>query len=215
MAKVQLSKKERITRRRRRRRQLIGLLFAGLFCIGLGTVVVGGVQLVRGFFSNDMEIEDFIVLIRPLVEMDPTSFSSIDKANPDILREAAIWAALEYEGKEKYYDEQEQKTLVPAVDVEIYAAKMYGPSYVMEHKSFTRMGVAYEYNSVTNTYFVPIAASRTEVYTPEIVSITSKKNTKVLLVAYIMNNEVKKHQEYVMIRGANGYYLFSIRDVVE
>jgi len=52
---------------------------------------------------------------------------------------------------------------------------------------------------------------------PEVQKISTKGNTKILLVAYKhesadLGTGVIKYKEYVMIKGSSGYYLYSIRE---
>ena len=237
MPRVQLSKKERLIKRRRIRRQLLGLTVLILVCVGIGTIAVGGVNLVKSFVGTGAQAEDFKTLILPVVEIDPPIFSNIGSANPDILREAAIWAALENENKEKYFKEVTDEegmisllTVIPAIDVDTYANKLFGPSCRLEHKTFTRKGtgVTYEYQSESNSYIIPPDAESANYY-PIIQNITTSRNTKVLLVAYATSTDrnntdayydarfgyleiTDKRLEYVMIKGPNGYYLSAIRE---
>lgn len=223
MAKEQVSKKDRINMRKRIRRQLIGLFFTFLVVVGIVSIVTAGVRFVGSLFDDSGDKEEFNVLIAPLVALDPSPFSSIDKANDNTLMEAAIWAALSYEDTTKYARTPEGLIILPSIDVAKYATRMYGPSYMVNHRSIGSLDMEFTYESGQDAYIVPIT-SLSSSYTPRVEEITTSGNTKILRVAYaqrsgssadvITNPDsqvIAKYMEYVMIKDANGYYIYAVR----
>lgn len=224
MAKVQATKKERINKAKRRRRQFTGLVFTALVIIGIATIVSMLAGYVAKLFDDSDEKLNYEKLIRPIVALDPPTFSSITNASPGILVEAAIWAALGDTEDLTKYPREEGMIVLPEIDVAKYAAKMYGPSFQYENKDYQRLDVVYVYRADLKGYLIPIT-SQSNSYTPVVEKITTSGNTKVLLVAYtrasavtgelIMDpnaRETVKYKEYVMIKGTSGYYLYSIRE---
>lgn len=223
MAKEQVSKKERIHRRKRIRRQAIGLVFAFFVVVGIVSILTLGVRYISSFFDDSGDKEEFQLLIAPLVALDPSPFSSIDKANDDTLMEAAIWAALSYEDTTKYNRTPEGLIILPSIDVVKHATRMYGPSYSVNHRSIGSLDMEFTYESGQDAYIVPIT-SLSSSYTPIVEEITTSGNTKILRVAYaqrsgssgdIITNPdsqvIAKYMEYVMIKDANGYYIYAVR----
>ncbi len=219
-----ITKKERQKRRKRRRRQFVGFLVLFLCVVGAATIVTLGVGLVNRYFSEEENYADYEQLIAPIVSLDPAPFSSIDKANEDVLLEAAIWAALDYEDTTKYSLDEFGAILLPTVDIDTYVSKMYGPSFRLEHHTFTDLDLEYVYDSATGCYTIPVT-SQSGSYTPKVENVVTSGNTKVLTVAYMQNQSsaaetvasgsdvqtAVKTMEYVMLRDSQGYYLYAIR----
>ncbi|MEA5051228.1 MAG: hypothetical protein VB021_07110 [Oscillospiraceae bacterium] len=224
MSDTPVTKKERKKRRQRRRRQFVGLMVFVLCVVGAATIITGAVTLAKHYFSEEENYGDYEQLIAPIVSLDPAPFSSIDKADKNILLEAAIWAALDYEDTSKYSLDEYGAILLPSVDVDTYITKMYGPSFKIEHATFSDLDLEYKYDDATGCYTIPVT-SQSGSYTPKIQSITTSGNTKVLTVAYMQNQgsaaetvasgsdvqSAVKTMEYVMLRDSSGYYLYAIR----
>ena len=224
MAKTQTSKSDRLKRRKRRRRQLTGLMFAVLVLIGIASIVSFLTGYAARFFDDSSEKEEFEALIAPLVSLDPSTFSSIENANPGTLMEAAIWASLNNNDLSIFSRNADGLIMLPETEVALYAAKMYGPGFAVQHRTFTSIDITYEYDPAAKVYIIPIT-SQSNTYTPVIEKITTSGNTKILLVAYMQQSGlsadmildpnkmiVAKYREYVMIKNAGAYYLYAIRE---
>ncbi|MEA4912307.1 MAG: hypothetical protein VB092_06845 [Oscillospiraceae bacterium] len=224
MSDTPATKKERQKRRQRRRRQFVGLFVLILCVVGAATIIVGGVRLAKHYFSEEENYGDYEQLIAPIVSLDPAPFSSIDKADKNMLLEAAIWAALDYEDTSKYQLDEYGAILLPAIDVDTYITKMFGPSFKLEHQTFSDLDLEYKYDASSGCYTIPVT-SQSGSYTPKVENITTSGNTKVLTVAYLQNQgsaadtvasgsdvqTTAKTMEYVMLKDTNGYYLYAIR----
>ena len=224
MAKTQISKSDRIKRRKRRRRQMTGLVFAILVVIGAGWIISSLTGGVSKLFDNTSEKEEYETLIAPLVALDPTTFSSLENANQSTLMEAAVWAALNNNDLSTFSRNADGLIQLPDTEVALYAAKMYGPNFALQHRTFTSIDMTYEYSASSKVYIIPIT-SQSNSYTPVVEKITTSGNTKILLVAYMQQSStsadmilnpdqmfVAKYREYVMIRNSGEYYLYSIRE---
>ncbi|MEG2677287.1 MAG: hypothetical protein RR933_04130 [Oscillospiraceae bacterium] len=217
--------KEKRDRARRFRRQALGVFFVCLAVIGAGTIIFGaGNFIYSAFFDDTSDKQNFQELIAPLVSMDPTPFESIEDANQDILLEASIWAALEYEDTSKYTRNEYDAIILPSVDVERYITKMYGPSYVIAHHSFFDLDIEFVYDSDLSAYIIPIT-SQSGSYIPFVEDIKSSGKSKILTVAYMQYSTssvdivtdssaqtVSKYMEYVMRKDSKGYYIYAVRE---
>ncbi len=222
MAKQPLTKKEKMQRSKRRRRQLVGMLFVVLASVGAVSIIVASATHIAGLFDDTEDKQDFQRLIAPLVALDPAPFASIDEANADTLLEASIWAALTYEDTTKYERNEHSAIILPAVDVDRYANAMYGPSYKIEHHTFSDLDITFEYLPDTAAYVIPIT-SQSGSYTPIVETITSSGNTKTLHVAYMQASAYaadvvvdadaitfEKYMDFTMIKQSKGYYIYAI-----
>lgn len=227
MAKAKLTKKERQKRSQRRRRQISGLVFICLALIGVGTIITLGIRYIGSMFDDTEVRQDYQKLIAPLVAMDPVPFDSFEDANGDILLEAAIWAALDYEDTTKYERNEAGSLLLPSVEVERYYSAMYGPSHTVEHHSFTDLDIEFIYVAETSSYVIPIT-SQGGSYTPVVESISGTGSERILRVAYMQGSTsaaevvidagaqtVVKYMEYVMKRDSGGYYIDGVREPAE
>ena len=86
------TKEETARHNRRLRRQLLGAVLTVLMVVGLVTVVSAGVQGVAALFDDTEEKEEFAARLNTLVMLDPVPFGTLDQADPQVLKTAAVWA---------------------------------------------------------------------------------------------------------------------------
>ena len=227
MAKIKdpVAAKERHNRIRRFRRQTLGFVFCLLALIGAGTIVYGAVHYVHSTFFDDTEDRQaYQQLIAPLVSMDPAPFDSLENADQDMLLEAAIWAALDYEDTTKYDRNEYDSIILPTVDVERYLSRMYGPSYTVEHHSFFDLDIEFVYDASLSAYIIPIT-SQSGSYMPRIEQIENSGSTRLLTVAYLQHSTlasdivtesdavtVSKYMEYILLRESGEYYIYAVQE---
>lgn len=227
MAQTKLTKKERQKLAQRRRRQLSGLLFICLALIGAGTIVALAARYIGSLLDDSETKQDYQRLIAPLVAMDPAPFASLEEANPDMLLESAIWAALDYEDTSKYERNEAGSIMLPTEDVERYYSAMYGPSQTLEHRSFADLDIEFLYISESSCYVIPIT-SQSGSFIPRVESIGGSGAERVLRVAYMQGSTsaaevvadssaqtVVKYMEFVMKRDKGGYYIGAVREAAE
>ncbi len=217
--------KQRRNRARRFRRQSLGFLVSVLTLIGAGTVVWGVARLVHNtFFDDTQDRQAYQVLIAPLVAMDPAPFESLDNADPDLLLEAAIWAALDYEDTAKYSRNEYDQIILPTVDVERYLSRMYGSAYPISHHSFFDLDIEFVYDEALSAYIIPIT-SQSGSYMPRVVEIKNSGSSRILTVAYLQYSTssvdivtdsgaqtVSKYMEFVLARESGEYHIQSLRE---
>ncbi|MEG1181748.1 MAG: hypothetical protein RSD39_06940, partial [Oscillospiraceae bacterium] len=155
----------------------------------------------------------------------PAPFDSIEKADHDMLLQAAIWATITGEDTTKYERNEEGKMILPTVDIDRYATKMYGSNYTITHKSFTDLDFKFEYVADKQAYLIPITG-QVGSFMPVVESIEKNGNTKTLTVAYMYYSNatsvvpegsqaeqaVAKRMEYVMLKEGREYYLYAVVD---
>ena len=225
MAKVQLTKAQKAKRRRYRARQLRGAVLLFLALIGVYHIASGIVAGVRTAMGNDEDRESYTALIAPLVSLDPVPFESIDKANPTMLLQSAVWAAVRGEDTSKYARTETDQLLVPVVDVQRYFTRMYGSDVSPTYETFTDGDLTFEYVAESDAYIIPITG-QVGSYTPQITDMKQSGSTIVLTVAYMEyessslvvdptsdmdEQKAVKTMEYVLLREGSDYHIYTVQ----
>lgn len=222
MAKKRMTKEEIIKRNRRIRRKLIGAVFLVFALIGVAAVLTLAVQgVIRSMDDTNIRAA-YEETYYTLVALDPVPFSISESPPDDLLLEAAIWATVRGENLDKYSRNEDGALLLPAVDVEKYAAAMYSSSYVIEHRTFTDVDLEFVYDITTKLYTIPLT-SLINLYEPNIISMKTSGGTRVLTVQYLSaadsdvyagsaaTQTVVKTMEYVLVREDGEYRLSAVR----
>lgn len=232
MAKARLTKEQRIKKAKRFRRKLTGLIFLLLAMIGVAAIVVVIVNRVNVALDDTDEKLEYEQLFSALVSLDPAEFNSIENADMDKLKEAAIFTTLEFENTEKYEMDEFGRIILPVVDIERYATRLFGSRVSLVHGTFGQDGTKDPNTGVDNTGYIYLPeqeayaippASTAGSYIPVVESIQRSGNTKTLLIAYAqvdtsgtgMYNpdtmSIAKYREYVLIKEGSDFHLYSIR----
>lgn len=225
MAKVKYTKAQKARKRRRRIRQLRGaifLLFAFIGMLAIASLVIGKLRTVT---NDDEQKQEFAKIIAPLVAMDPVPFESVDKANPEMLKQTSIWAVIYNENTSKYLRNESDQLLIPAVDVDRYFRKLFGEGTLPEHSTFTVGDLTFEFDEETQSYVIPIT-SLSSPYYPRVTDIDSSGSTKTLTVEYLSYSDqpgivvvpggddgvqVVKKMEYILLKDGSEYRIYSVR----
>ena len=235
---------EQTTARSRRRRGAapIGGLFILLAVIGLVTVLFLCVKLTIKTIDNTAHKEAFEEQILPVLIFDPVPFENPTDLDNLVLLRSALWSVLLGDKRGSFQYDATNSIRVPASDVDVAAAKLFGPDVKLEHTSFGNYELSYTYDEDANMYVVPVAGL-SGVYTPRVEKITKKSSDVLeLTVGYIppdtvwtadqrqvaMNTpeqeklaaqskdgvKADKYMIYEMTKLKNGgYYISAIRDV--
>ncbi len=183
--------------------------------------MIGKVKTVSN--DDDQKLE-FARLIAPLVSLDPVPFESVEKAKPEMLETASIWAVIYNEDTSKYVRNENEQLLIPTVDVDRYFKRMFGSAALPEHATFTDGDLTYEYDEESDSYIIPIT-SLSGSYYPRIADINSSGGTRILTVEYIIYSDpvgivvpgeetvtqVYKTMEYVLLKEGSDYHIYSVR----
>ena len=151
--------------KRRRWRQTLGLLITVLVLIGFITVLRAGVGLVANLFDDTAQKQEYEDKLEGLVLFDPMPFDGIENIDDLTLREAAVWGCVysiqETQGSFDNYntDPDTEQLLLPSVDVDAYLAKLVGPSFKMNHKTFEMEDMTVEFDETTQCYKIPVTGS--------------------------------------------------------
>jgi len=215
-------------KRRRRYAAPIGGLFIALAIIGVIAVVVTSIDLTGKVLDNSNEKEKIGTLIRPVVMFDPVPFETpTDLENRQLLL-YSMWANLGSEKRNTYSYDENAELIVPASDLEVAAANLFGPDIVLTHETFGDYQTTYYYDEERNIYNVPVSA-QLYVYTPQVESIElASRDVYNVKVGYIPpqgdawttdfsgnKNQptAEKSMIYVMQKTRNGYYILALRDL--
>ncbi len=220
------AKEEQARRNRRRMRQLIGLALSVLVVVGAVSIVRSGINVAKNLMDDSSETEAYNRRILPLVWFDVLPFESLAEADPNAIKQAVIWGVLNELGKTVEYDDLGQP-LVPAVEVDRFAAQLFGPDYKLEHGSFNDpvQNLSYTYDPATNMY-AATATGLTPLYTSTVVAIERlpggiKKVTAGYVSTLNSNDELiatpdlshpSKYMDYFFRRDGNEYYLYALRN---
>lgn len=211
-------------KRRRRIAAPLGGLFVALAVIGVITVVVTSIRMTFSFLDNDSEKRRFEDIIRPVVMFNPGPFENpVDIEMPSLLR-CAMWAALTSDKRSTYEYSDSIELIVPATDLDVAAARMFGPEVTLTHTTFGDYDITYSYIEEEGVYKFPTNALY--VYSPRVMEITKDGEFYNLLVAYIPpadawtsysggdSTEIQpdKYMIYVMRKSGDTYHIAKVQD---
>lgn len=179
---------EKPIRRPRRSRYTapVGGAFIVLAIVGLVAVVWGSIQLTRGLLDNSKEVEKLERMLMPVVMFDPVPFDKVEDADPVMVLQASLWTTLYSEKRDSYTTDDNSRMLVPASDVEVACAKLFGTSSILHHQSFGDLENTFVYDEENKLYRVPVMATA-GYYSPSLEKgdITKKGNIIELRVGYV------------------------------
>lgn len=172
-----ISQQEHERHKRRRARQWLGLAICLLVLIGAFTVISAAVGGVAILFDDTDEKLEYEQRLQALVMLDPLPFDDLDQADPALLKEAAIWAAVSTAqssatGLDAYErDPNTDSLLLPAVEVDAAAASLLGADYKLTHETFGTVSgdMTFEYDEEKQCYLIPVTG-QVGMYTPKVKS---------------------------------------------
>ncbi len=223
----QLLRKEAQNRRRKRRtRQLLGFVLSILIVVGAVSIVSGASNLVKDLRDHTAEYDDYAKRVEPLVWFDLLPFDSLETADPNALKQVAIWGVLN-DSKTAIELTEKGEPMIPAIEIDQYAKALFGPDYKIEHGAFEDQveNLVYTYDEESEMYTAP-ATGLTPQYLGEVVDIERQAGgVKRVTVGYISttgsNNELVaaadlkravKYMDYFFRKGDGGYYLFALQN---
>lgn len=224
------TKLNRTHHKRRRFAAPVGGVFLVLVVIGIIAVVLLSLDFTRKMIDNSNQKADFEKQILPVLMFDPVPFERATDVDNLVLLQDSVWAALLGDKRGSYQYDETGMISVPASDVEVAAAKLFGPDVVLEHQSFGNIiDTSYIYDEETKTYRIPVMG-QTGLYTPRVVKIEKKSgNVLELTVGYIPpasiwsaaqegedgETQPDKYMIYEMTKANKSYYVSAIRDVTD
>lgn len=179
------SMRELHSRRRNKAAAPIGALVLVLAAAGLVALIWLGINLTSQILDDSKEKEKFEKIIQPVLMFDPPAFQDVTTLTNTTVLESALWATMLGDKRETYTYDAQGSLIVPASDVDVTSAKLFGPELQLEHQSFSSdFGISYEYSSSGKAYHIPVM-SATALYTPRVDEIERDGDIYSLLVGYI------------------------------
>lgn len=211
-------------KRKKRHAALLGGFLIFLSLVGAITVIQKTVDLVFYFTDSTRDKEMFEQLIRPVVMFDPVPFDSIEAASETSLLQASVWGTLLGQEQKTYDTDETGMLLVPASDLDVTAARLFGPEVKLVHQTFGDIEMTFPYDENKQLYHVP-TYGYLGMYTPQVEHITKQNGYTVLKVNYMLpgnvwnfnekgvleeTDGVAKTRYYVMLQNKSGYYIAAI-----
>ncbi|MFA9379998.1 MAG: hypothetical protein ACERKO_02950 [Acetanaerobacterium sp.] len=198
-----------------------------LLCIiGIITLIVAIVNITQSFINNDKEKARFEKMLIPVVMYDPPPFESVATLDQPMLLQTAMWSAILNNDDSKWAKDELDFSLIPASELDVRAANLYGPGVKPEHQTFGDYETTYLYDEQNKVYSVPPTAE-VALYTPKVEKITKNGDEIILLVGYVPPGSVweidengnryqpdpDKYMNYFLQKTDGGYILTALRDV--
>lgn len=203
-----------------RRRLITGAVFTILAFIGVLSIISGVVKTGRKILDNSGEKQEYNALLAPLVMYDPLPFETPDAADQRVLLASSLWAAIMNEDMTVYETNEFGETLLPAVDVDKYFAKVFGTQIQLTHGTFTDSDVEFVYNAEKRAYIIPATNFPTG-FTPQVEKIKTSFGGKTVTVGYLSprtswadtgERTVSKYVDYIFEKQDGNYALVAIRE---
>ena len=203
----------------------VGFFWLALVAIGIVALAIFCVRFTLGLLDNTKEKERFEQIIYPVIMFDPVPFENPADADPLMLLQASLWSTLLGEKRDSYQENDLGWKIVPASDVDVACARLFGPEAKLEHQTITNyVDTTYTYDEDTKTYYVPVQ-SVTPFYTPSILSVVKKGDLFTLEVGYVppanawtqaggknQEPEIQKTLLYDLLKVKDHYQITAIRD---
>lgn len=220
-----MKKKALTPKERRAKAKRMGFVSYLLMLVGLAAVVIFAVRTVSDLVSGDDTRKEYESFISPIVMMDPIPFEDINDADPSFVLEAAVWSALAGSNRENYRYDDMGLLLLPSSDVDVAAAKLFGPDVRLEHMSFEDLDGTYLYDPEITAYRIPVISKLA--YSPSVTEIKTEGEKTLLTVGYIApgnmwttavldddgDPEPEKYMEYELALNGESYYVKAVRDI--
>lgn len=218
-----------LARRRRKGSRIaapIGLTVIILCVIGVITLVVSAINLTQSLINNDKEKARFERILIPVVMYDPPPFESVATLDQPMLLQTAMWSAILNNDDEKWAKDEFNFSLIPASELDVRAANLYGTDVKLQHQTFGDYETTYLYDEQNKVYSVPTTAE-VALYTPKVDKITKNGDEVVLRVGYVPPGSVweidekgnryepdpDKYMNYHLKKTESGYIITALRDV--
>ncbi|MCI8350883.1 MAG: hypothetical protein HFJ86_06915 [Oscillospiraceae bacterium] len=176
-----------VQKREEKRRHLAGWLGGSVFvlaAVGLVTILSLLVGLVGNLIESTRKETEFERLIAPLVMLDPPSFDDPSKLSNQMLLQSSMWSVLLNTDTSQYAIDEYDRMTIPASDVDVQCAKLYGAQVHLEHMTFGGIESPFLYDAEGQRYYVPITG-QSNVYTPKVEKIEREGDIYTLTVGYV------------------------------
>ncbi len=226
---AKLTREEQQRNARRRTRQMLGLVVVALVVVGVVSIVRSGAGIVEKLFDDTEQKAEFEQNLQGLVMFDPLPFEGVENIQDTTLREAAIWGTIYQifdtaDGFTNYErDEVTDQLLLPAVEIDAYLAKIFGPDFKMTHATFESQGMTITFDESKQCYYIPVTGLVGS-YTPVVVELVKDSGRLYVTVGYVPMStssnflvagdatEPTKYMDYVFERSGGEWYLVALEE---
>lgn len=202
----------------------IGGVFVLLAATGLFAMVFWTIGATGRLLDNSPEMERIENIVRPVIMWDPPPFENPADLNPILLLQFSIWAALMDENTSYPFNEN-QEMEVPATDLDVAAARLFGPGIILEHQTFGEYEQSFYFDTVRQIYHVP-ATVQLFLYSPRVMSIERSGEFYDVRIGYVPPHGIQtanlqgnlsepaadKYMIYVMRRVGDVFQIVALRD---
>ena len=203
----------------------VGGTYILLALIGVVAVIFGAVQLYGKLTDNSKLLRQIERQIQPVMMFDPVPFDNIQDVDNKVLVKTSIWSCMYSDKRGSYTYDDNGMILIPVSDVQVAAAKLYGPEAKLTHTSLDEDGISYTYDAENNVYRVPMMAQG-GYYTPMVVDMQKKSDVYEVKVGYVAPGASwtttedgdsytptpDKYMIYRMKKEDGAYYIVGIKD---
>ncbi|MBO4877521.1 MAG: hypothetical protein J5501_05910 [Ruminococcus sp.] len=194
-----------------------GLIFSLLACVGLVSLIILGSRFFGTYSSGDTGKKAMRKVIYPAVIMDIPSFNKPSELSSNQIITAAIWSLVMDKDAVNKYQRTFDVITVPAVDVESYAAKLFGSDLpAFEHGNAGPSEARFYYSEENKSYNIPVRPV-TFTYSPRIKSVSRSGSEYTLEVEYLeelpewVDESVAKTVRYILADTNDGYQIKSMQ----
>lgn len=174
-----------LTKKQRNHRRLyfcVGVFFFLLAAVGLISIAGRSWQGVSAFTKNTSQKDEFADFIAPLVVMDIPDFTDSAELDSDQMVTAAIWRFI-MQGDFSRYQQTLGVVTVPALDIDTYAAQLFGSDLTLSHKTLGQGNLRFYFSEDTNSYNIPTTPAFFS-YQPVVETLQKSGDLYTLTVAY-------------------------------
>lgn len=208
-------------RRRNLFHSFVGAVFWAMAVIGIISTAGFISGKVKSFIDNTDQKNEFAKFIYPVVICDPPNFDQTTKLRNETIITAAVWDIILYEDKSKYELDFDY-LIVPEVDVEQHAAKLFGSGLNISHVTIASSDISFYYDGELSSYRVP-ENPKFFTYSPYIEEITQVGESYTLTVGYVSPTPAwltltsdetpspEKYVDYVVQKRGGSFTLVAIR----
>lgn len=196
---------------KRRKYAVLGILCAVLAFIGLISLIVNGIGVLKNIGSANDKKDRFTNVIYPAAIMDIDAFNTPSELSSEQIITATLWSIIMDKNKIGNYESVLGDTVsIPDVDVEKYAVELFGENIpAFEHCTVGPVESRFYYSDgAYNVKLRPI----TFTYSPDVRSVVKSGDIYTLTVDYIdelpewMPKSVAKTVEYQLTEKSDGTY---------
>ncbi len=174
---------------KKRRAVAVGATVLAFALVGVVTVAVLLTQWAISWFDDSEKKASFEKFIAPVVMVDPVAFSNVANADEHALLMSSMWNLLTGIGENEttYPEDEYGMMLIPASDLDVSAASLFGSEVSLSHQTFGNTSLTFEYNAENSCYTVPPMGYNVQ-YQPRVDKIRRKGKMYTLTVAYMASS---------------------------